>query len=170
MTACFDALEAHRRAVTARLDGIDPALVHARPGPDAWSLAQLADHFVRVDRGLAPGARATVFETARSRAGRLVLGCVLALPLRIPAPPSAHGVMPHAAPRWPDVREAWATLRDTWRAQIGDADPVTLAYRHPLVGPLRLDDALAFLLAHARHHDAQVQRTLRALGARDAGI
>ena len=64
--------------------------------------------------------------------------------------------------RWPDTRDRWAETRRRWSA----ADPAddAVVFRHPIAGPLAWPDALAFLLAHHRHHDAQIARTLRALG------
>lgn len=160
----LDALEAHRLAFVAHLDALAPEVVHAAPAPSAWSLAQLAEHLVKIDRGLRLGGpEAGPIRTVRSRAGRLALQGVLSLPVRIPAPPSARGVMPSAAPSWVVVREAWAALRVDWQTKLPRAAPAAVAYEHPLVGRLRLDDALAFLLAHHRHHDAQVWRTLRSL-------
>jgi len=61
------------------------------------------------------------------------------------------------------VRDAWSALRSSWRQALLDVSPNTIIYRHPLAGPFVRDDALAFLLAHHRHHDAQVRRTLRQL-------
>ena len=152
-------LERHRTAFAERLDGLDPEVVHAAPRPGAWSLAQLAEHFARIDAGLdLDGPPAAPLARATSRARASLLCAVLSLPVRIPAPPSARGVMPSADPRWPTVRESWATLRAGW--SVGAVKPGRVAYRHPLLGPFLLDDALRFLRAHHRHHDAQVRRTL----------
>ena len=156
------ALEAHRAALASRLDALPEAAVHAAPAPGAWSLAQIADHLCRVDAALADGGPAGPGVRATSGARCAALRAVLALPLRIPAPPSAAGVMPDAEPRWPAVRARWAGVRAAW-PEVG---PDAVAYRHPLFGPFLPDDALAFLLAHHRHHDAQVARTLAALGER----
>ncbi|PAP76127.1 hypothetical protein BSZ37_06535 [Rubrivirga marina] len=155
-------LDAHRAAFAARLDALPSAVVHAAPAPGAWSLAQLAEHFVRIDAGLTlTGPPASAIVRATSGARRRALAGVLSLPLRIPAPPSAAGVMPSADPRWPEVRDRWDDVRAEWRSTPAEG---AVAYRHPLAGPFLFDDALAFLLAHHRHHDAQVERTLAALG------
>lgn len=160
----FDALEAHRLGFSRQLDGLDMSVIHASPRPTAWSLAQIADHLLRIDQGLAlEGFPATRLGRLRSRLGRVTLQSILALPVRIPAPPSAQSVMPSDAPSWPEVREAWAALRSSWRQALPDVAPSTIVYHHPLAGPLCRDDALAFLLAHHRHHDVQVRRTLRQL-------
>ena len=159
----LDALDAHRAAFTARLDALPDAAVHATPAPDAWSLAQLAEHFVLIDGGLRfDGTPAPALARATSALRSAGIQGVLALPLRIQGPPSAQYVMPSAAPRWAEVRERWAALRADWRTAAPPAGAV--AFRHPIAGPFLFEDALAFLLAHHRHHDAQVRRTLRALG------
>ena len=157
------ALDAHRAALADRLDGLPEAVVHAAPAPGAWSLAQLAEHLLLIDSGLTfDGPPASPAARATSRLRSAGIQAVLALPLRIEGPPSARYVMPSAAPRWPEVRERWAALRAGWQRPSGGARAV--AFRHPIAGPFLLDDALAFLLAHHRHHDAQVRRTLAAVG------
>ena len=103
----LDALDAHRDAFAAQLDALPPAAVHTRPGPDAWSLAHLAEHLALIDGGLlldGPPMGAASRATSRVRSG--ALRAVLALPLRIKGPPSAAAVMPSAAPRWSEVRGA----------------------------------------------------------------
>ncbi|MEM6328498.1 MAG: DinB family protein [Bacteroidota bacterium] len=155
------ALEAHRRALIARLDGLSTEAVAAHPPGGGWSLAQIVEHLARIDAGLrlgAPMAGAVVRATSGARC-RILRG-VLGLPLRIPAPPGAQGVMPSEAPDYGAVREAWAERRADWSRRLPEADPAAVAFRHPLMGPFLLPDALAFLLAHHRHHDAQVERTL----------
>ena len=74
--------------------------------------------------------------------------------------------MPSSSPNYEAVRDAWTQRRTDWRRQLVGADPGAIAFRHPLFGPFVLRDALPFLLAHHRHHDAQVKRTLVALGTR----
>lgn len=153
------ALDAHRSALTARLDTSPEAAVHASPAPGAWSLAQVAEHLVLIDSGLRfDGRPAPPLVRATSAVRSAAIQGVLRLPLRIPAPPSAGPILPSTAPRWPEVRARWAALRAGWVA-LDDAEADRVAFRHPLAGPFLLDDALAFLLAHHRHHDAQVERT-----------
>lgn len=152
-------LEAHRLCVTERLDALPDEVVHAQPAPGAWSLAQVAEHLFKIDAGLeVAGVSPSRPVRWTSRARCAVLCGVLALPVRIPAPPSARGVMPSSAPRWSGVRERWTALRAAWPADLEGA-----GFRHPLFGPFVGADALAFLLAHHRHHDAQIRRTLGAL-------
>lgn len=162
MDALLDALDAHRDRLTRRLAALPEADVRRRPAPHAWSLAQIADHLLRIDRGLrldGPAAGPVVRATSPVR-GRLICA-VLALPLRIPAPPGVTSILPGPDPDPVETLAAWAALRQTWRVPL---NPAVVAFRHPVVGPLCVPDALAFLLAHHRHHDAQVARTCTALG------
>jgi hypothetical protein len=161
----LDALDDHRLRLVERVDALG-AGAWARPAaPGAWSAAQLADHLLRIDAFLRldgrPGAAG-----ATSGLRRRALGAVLGLPLRIPAPPGAEAVMPAAAPHYPDVRDRWAALRADWRRTMDDfseADLRRMAYRHPLLGPFALPDALDFLLDHHRHHDPQLERIAAAV-------
>ena len=157
------ALDAHRARLTAKLDALPGAVVHAAPAPGAWSLAQLAEHLALIDGGLTfDGPPVSSASRTTSWVRCAGIRAVLALPLRIQGPPSAAYVMPSGAPRWPEVRERWVALRAGWRHAAASSDAV--AFLHPIAGPFVGADALAFLLAHHRHHDAQVRRTLAALG------
>ena len=160
--ALLRALGAHRAEFADTLDALPAEAVHRSPAPGAWSLAQLAEHFVLIDGGLrSDGPVAGRAARATSGARCLAIRSVLAFPLRIQGPPSAQHVMPSAAPEWPEVRERWGRLRAQWRE--AEVRPGAVAFLHPIAGPFLADDALAFLLAHHRHHDAQVRRTLAAL-------
>ena len=158
------ALETHRLALSARLDALPPEAVHARPASGGWSLAQIVQHEYKIDRGLmldGPRASAPVRRTSGVRGG--VLSAILSLPLRIPAPPGTERILPDEAPDYAATRDAWAELRGLWRQRLPGVAPHAVAFRHPLFGPFVLRDALAFLLSHHRHHDAQVTRTIRAV-------
>ena len=162
-THLLDRLESHRAEVAVRLDALPEEVVHAAPSPGAWSLAQIADHLVRIDEKVRPeGPTPSRLVRLTSRARGSLMAGVISLPVRFPMPPNVRGIRPDAAPRWPDIRDRWAEMRRRWHA--ADPPDATVAFRHPIVGPLAWPDTLAFLLAHHRHHDAQIERTLRALG------
>lgn len=163
----FEALEAHRRALSSRLQSLPPAVVSAAPGPDAWSLAQIVDHIVRIESSVRPegrdGSRIEVL-TSPVRAG--MVRAVLVLPIRVPAPPGATHIFPEATPDLDARLEAWANRRDAWREVLDAAQPHELdrmVLKHPLAGRFRWPDTLRFLLTHHRHHDAQIERTLAAV-------
>ncbi|MGB3544747.1 DinB family protein [Rubrivirga sp.] len=158
-TALLSALEDHRREFTARFDALPTEIVHARPSPKAWSLAQIADHIVRIDAELMlEGPPASRAARATSGVRGLVLNVGLSLPIRIPTPPGVPSIQPSADADWADVRERWAAVRAPWMRTTPDLEAV--AFPHPYFGPLVWADALAFLLAHHRHHNAQIRRTL----------
>jgi hypothetical protein len=165
----LDALDEHREGLSALVSSLPVETVRRRPAPGAWSLAQLLDHLLRIDRGLDFGARpGSRLVRATSPARSAAVRAVLALPIRIPAPPGAAAVMPAPDPDVLATLLEWGRLRASWRERMAEAtaaDLDRLAFRHPLAGPFCLPDALAFLLAHHRHHDAQVRRTLQALAA-----
>ncbi len=170
--ARLDALETHRLGLTRLVASLPAGAARRQPSPRAWSLAQLLDHLHRIDRGLhLDGLVASPVVWATSGARGALICAVLALPVRIPAPPGAASVMPSADPDLDATVVAWAALRRRWAECLGAMRPEDerrIAFRHPIVGPLCVPEALAFVLAHHRHHDAQVRRTLHALGLASA--
>lgn len=156
----LDRLDDHRLALIARLDALPPEAVHAKPASGGWSLAQIVDHLYRIDRGLVlDGTRAPGWVRRTSGLRQGGVSAILSLPLRIPAPPGAAYVLPADAPDYAATRDAWADLRGLWRQRLPELSPEAIGFQHPLAGPFVMGDALAFLLSHHRHHDAQVART-----------
>lgn len=125
------------------------------------------DHIVRIESSVRPegrdGSRVEIVSSP-VRSG-LVRG-VLALPIRIQAPPGAPEILPADAPDLDALLDVWAARRDAWRDVLETATPAALdrmVLLHPLAGRFRWPDTLRFLLSHHRHHDLQVERTLAAV-------
>ena len=161
----LDLLESRRLALTARLDALPDDLVHRAPAPDAWTLAQIAEHFVRIEQTLRlSGKPATPLTAVTSGVRNAFMKGLLALPVRLPMPTGAASrIAPSPDPRWDEVRAEWELLRSEWREVLPTLPPRTVVFKHPIIGLLPVPDALEFVLAHHRHHDAQIERTLAAV-------
>ena len=135
--APLDALEARRLALSARIDALPPEVVHQAPAPGAWSLAQIADHFVRIERTVRlEGKPATALTAATAGLTRngLMTG-LLALPLRLPMPPGAVSrIAPSPDARWAEVKAEWEALRAAWREALPALPPRTVVFKHPVIG------------------------------------
>ena len=163
----LDRLETRRLDLTARLDDLPDDLVHAAPSPGAWSLAQIAEHFLKIEQTVRLSGRpasALTYATRGVRNG--LMSGMLALPMRYPMPPGAVSrIAPSADARWKTVRSDWETLRASWREALPALPPRTVIFKHPIIGLLPVADALRFVLAHHRHHDRQIECTFAAVSA-----
>ena len=161
----LDALESHRLALTARLDALPAGAVHQSPAPGAWSPAQIAEHLVRIERTMRlDGRLASPLAATVASAKTVLMNGILALPVRYPMPPGAVSrIAPSPQSDWDEVKAEWETLRSSWREALPALTKRTVVFKHPLIGLLCVPDALRFVLAHHRHHDAQIARTLAAV-------
>ncbi len=168
----FDALDAHRVALAARLRALPTSVTSTSPRPGAWSLAQIVDHFQRIESSVRPEGRdGSRYEVLSSPARAGLVRGVLALPVRIGVPPGADAIRPADAPDLDAGLDAWAARRQSWRDALDGATAADLdrmVVLHPLAGRFRWPDTLRFLLAHHRHHDAQIERTLAAVSPHHA--
>ena len=166
----LDALESHRLALTARLDALPAGAVHQAPAPSAWSPAQIVEHFVRIERTMRLNGRlaSPLAATVASAKTALMKG-ILTLPLRVSVPRGAEQIVPSPQPNWAEVKAEWETVRAGWREALPALPKRTVVFKHPLIGLLCVPDALRFVLAHHRHHDAQIARTLAAVAPEISG-
>ncbi|MEL7362435.1 MAG: DinB family protein [Bacteroidota bacterium] len=166
----FDALETQRTAFLAPLYALAESDRARKPSPKAWSLNELVHHLILIDtqarddlrRALAAPTR-SAGPTAGVRFG--LLRRVLALPVRIPAPPAADGVMPRDTPAFDTLDTMWSDVRADMAALLATASPDRLraaAFRHPIMGRFTLLDTLDFMHAHHAHHLPQRKRLLSA--------
>jgi hypothetical protein len=163
----LDHLETRRHGLTARLDALPDGVVHARPAPGQWSLAQIAEHFLKIERTLRlRGEPASAWTYATSGPRNALMRGMLALPVRYPMPPGAVSrIAPSPDARWGAVRAEWGALRAAWREALPSLPPRTVVFKHPIIGLLPVADALRFVLSHHCHHDRQIERTLAAVSA-----
>lgn len=171
LRARFDVLEAQRHAY---LDVVRPLSEVARarkPSADAWSLNELIHHLLLIDAGVLQDVR-RAFERSPMSSGATaalrfgLLRRILALPVRIPAPPAAEGVMPRNTPDFAMLSAEWQRVRRELAALLDTATPErvqTAGFRHPIFGRFTLCDSLAFVEAHHAHHRPQLNRLLAAV-------
>lgn len=162
-------LEEERRALLARLDGVDDLRLR-RPGPGgAWSVVQIVGHLTLAEQHTLAYIRKKMQDPALPRAGALsfwrlaIVAAALRSPVRSRAPertanPEADCTPAQARERWDAVRRDWAALVETLPPALADR----ALFRHPRVGMMSLAHTLAFMREHVRHHERQVVRRIGA--------
>lgn len=168
----FDRLEAVRKRIDARVDGIDVAKLCRAPAPGRWSAAQVIGHLVKAETlSLSYIAKKASDPSKLRRAGlshalkSILVIAVMRVPMKFRAPEIVAEVPANEDPT--ELRERWRTMRGEMRTlleSIPDELLGTLLYKHPVAGPMTLESAIDFMIAHATRHAGQIDRVLRAMG------
>ena len=164
----FERLEQARTATESQLAKLAPAQVAFRLHDAAWTVAEVLDHVVRVERQVLEGARKpgvqrTVWRPRRLR--RLLTWLVFGLGVRIRVPERVRHVTPERGADLDAARARWGEVRSEWREFLSTVSPGQLgqlAIKHPLAGPFTYRDVLKFLEWHLRHHRRQIGRITQA--------
>jgi uncharacterized damage-inducible protein DinB len=162
-------LDAEREGLLAAVERVPPDLRDQRPGAMRWSIAEVLEHLVTVERGIAkliatrgrqpppPDAPTPVLLDAPRIATLRNRGERLEAPER---------VRPSGSVTAADSLTALAAARAALRQAVLDADPAILersTHTHPVLGPLCLRDWAQFVAHHEARHTAQVLEISEAL-------
>jgi uncharacterized damage-inducible protein DinB len=164
----FQRLERARAATETHIALLTPAQIAFRVHEKAWTVPEVLDHIVRVERAILEGARKPGVQRVAwrpRRLRRLLTWVVFGLGVRIRVPERVRHVTPDRGADLNEVRARWSALREEWRVFLSSltSDQLDqLAIRHPLAGPFSYRDVLKFLEWHLRHHRRQIDRISRA--------
>lgn len=174
LRAQLDSLIEKRSRFEASTRALSEKQVRFRPAAGSWSVAEVAQHLLQVEREVAKAAMKTGVERrGRRRKPREWLGyiaflAVVHLGWRIRVPQKVAGrVTPAADANLDDLWREWSELHaslarhlETVRTEhLGD-----MAFKHPIVGPTSVRRMLPFMLQHFDHHMRQVGRIRRSPG------
>jgi hypothetical protein len=160
----YDAIERRKRDLLAQLSALSSAQLAFRPQPDAWSLAEVADHLVRLEAVVLAGVEKGLPEhkrrpRLRQRLMRPLVGLVLRSPLRVKVPTPV--VVPRRDRTLDEVTQEWDEVRAALSGRLAGLDPARLGepvMLHPIGGPADASAALRFIASHFDHHLHQVRR------------
>lgn len=169
----FDSLDGTRQSTLEFLGSLSVAQGSFRPGPDAWSIAEIAEHISlsedRILKGIKrllaqlesvgaardPNARTAVSleEMGRQAAGR-----------KFKSPegstPQTGATISAGVERMSQVREELKALRQ----RIEGVDLSAATFPHPVFGPLNAYEWLAFMIKHEERHVGQMRAVTSAPG------
>lgn len=170
----LDALAARRAKFEAGARALSEAQLRFRPAEGTWSIAEVAQHVLHVEReviraAMKPGVeRRGRKRTLREWAGMIAFLAVVKLNFRIRVPQKVAGRVTPAAD--PDMAALWSEWRELhenlgrYLETVGGDSLGDMAFRHPIVGPTSVRRMLPFLLQHFNHHMRQVRRIRRSAG------
>lgn len=166
----FDRMEAERSDLIAQLDRLPIEKLSVAPRPGAWTVAQVITHIAIAEEGSlaylakkhAGGRHERVSASAPLRLA--LLNLAISLPLKYKAPAVVADV---PATGYAEARARWAAVRAAMRSTYEALPEAHIAhdlFKHPSVGRFNLLQGVRFMRRHARRHNGQILRTLRALG------
>lgn len=168
-------LDTNRVALREEVERVPPPFRERRPGPDRWSVAEVLEHLALVEDRLvhivtSQATGASVESAAKDEGGRSVVqsldtALILDRNRRLPASemvtPRAGLDAATALSRLEAVRRR---LREAILARDGQC-PGEFRLQHPLLGPLDLNQCIAFAGSHEARHTAQIREIGAALAA-----
>jgi FMN phosphatase YigB (HAD superfamily) len=179
-----DLLREARSSLREAVGAVPADLRGTRPGPDRWSVAEVLDHLVRVERTVAGLVRSMAAEVRAAAVsgdppGDEASGDDIAVRGLRPVLDrgrrvrSADAFQPDGVVGW---AEAWAALegsRATLLAEVEAAAglPLERANRpHFAIGPLNGREWIVFVARHEERHAAQVREIARSLAGPPVAI
>jgi len=157
-------LEEHRAWFLQQLEkggtGLEP-LAH-----DEWSLLQVIEHVVIVERGvliaLMRGGPELPKRTPVNNLKRKMVWSIMRLAVKVPVP--VPEVNPSPEPDREKLLAEWAKIRTKMAKAIESESyqPLAHVFSHPVAGALSADESLEFLLNHLTYHRIRTQKLLRA--------
>ncbi|MFA6955656.1 MAG: DinB family protein [Thermoanaerobaculia bacterium] len=166
----FEKLEVIRRGVESRIDGLAPESLNRQPEPGRWSVAQVISHIVLAETRTVGYVSKKRSDPSQLRPARLkqklmakLIVAAMNAPFSFRAPEVVATVPDNSDPgelraQWARVRAELASLLDS----IPDSLLGTCLFKHPYAGPMTLEAALDFMVAHASRHARQIERILSA--------
>lgn len=172
MSASYDPrvrrLEELRRELLARFEDVDSEGLNRRPADGGWSAGQVLAHVIEAEAKSLAYVRKRIQDPQsilrrglRQRINGWAVRVAMRTPFKFEVPPSV-GEPPESvdlealSAEWNEIRRGWQQFVTDFPTELGDRT----VYRHPVAGPLTLDAALRFLVAHLDRHSRQIDRAL----------
>jgi hypothetical protein len=166
----FERLERKHKAFIDHIASLSDEVQSFKAGPDKWSVVEVVEHLVLVEKDLLTQLTANVPASTldpglktpekHQRVIKVMQGDI---PVEVPdesGQPRGRLTLDALLSQWADIRQKLRGLLEEITAGIQN-DPV---YRHPYGGPLEIADALEFVEVyvdnHLRHVDRIVAQTL----------
>ncbi len=162
--ARLQTLQSLQEEVLVELHSWPEASRSQRPAPGRWSGLEILEHLILAERdilGGLPPREALVARprSLRNRAIRLLVVGVLrfAIPVKVPT----RRMLPTGEASLADLEATWAATH-RWLGDLveglapGEGDPAW--FRHPVAGPITVDQALSMDALHLKVHLRQLRR------------
>lgn len=160
-------LDSERAALSEAVELVPTELRAQQPGPDRWSVAQVLQHLVMIEKRIGMGMTKWVADAVAGGLGpELETSSVMnTLPLDLISDRTQRRTAPEEVRPSGDLdaASAWTALEQTraaLRAAVMPANGLALSevvQPHPVLGPINLYQWLLFVGSHEARHTGQVR-------------
>ena len=168
----FDRLERLRSELTEALASLGEGRARWKPGPDEWSLGQIAEHLALSGETVghpSPDPPAEPFPLRllprALRRSMLIAAFDRDMALPLPSPT----LNPGEATPLSESLARWEIAHETMRHDLESSDVGCLRYSHSILGPLDARQMLDVAVAHTAYHVRQARRVLTRLPSHSEG-
>lgn len=169
----YEAIDETRERFYRRVEELSDEQASARPAPDAWSVAEIAEHLAIIERSvlrLMKNVLAQIEAAGEQGDGAASLMKPFSLERHVERSRREKYVAPEMARPKGEARlaDSLAHLRRSreelraLRPRIEAADLNAVSYPHPAFGPLNVYEWLAFIGIHEARHLRQAEAVLGA--------
>lgn len=166
----FAALEGRRHFLLRQLSEMSDEQQRFRVSASSWTPLDVANHLLLVERVAMgvfrdPPVGKWSRRTLANRIRYAMVTAVLLFGIRVRLPLEA--ITPRNTLPLDVMAAEWEGMRAELRRHLEGITPAQLTqlvFKHPIGGPLAIEDAMTFLVRHFDHHLRQIRRISRAPG------
>lgn len=158
----MQAFEASRVALLAEMEAMEPEALLATPRAGKWSMLQIIEHLVVAERAVLNGLPdpSSLVEKKRRLKHRVRYHIVMfvlrsGIPVRVPSP----AMIPRGVHSLVELRQLWDENQAWLRLcvdRLGPAGVRKALLRHPIAGPLSVENAVRMGQIHLNRHRRQI--------------
>jgi DinB superfamily len=163
--------ETFRAQLMVNLQQYSDEVLHAKPHPDAWSVADILAHLIARDEYEFNYISKKIKEGSpsektgfKARRRRLILKIAFILPIKfkVPeqvAPSKEYFTIKQLEARWKEIAKAKYELLNS----LDESEFQKDVWMHPRVGELNFVQMIDFGIEHGKRHEKQIKNTLKSI-------
>lgn len=169
----FNYIEMRRRSMIQHFVPFTPEQLQWSPGPNQWSLLQVAQHCLLVEELILQQVKKNRERKMQIPSAGLLAGpkllwasILMTLPIRLRIPQNVP-VEPKTPMKLAEIHERWEATRAEWKTlleSVTDDETGKAYFVHPVLGAFTLGQTVRFMAIHLDHHTLQIARIVKSDG------
>jgi uncharacterized damage-inducible protein DinB len=176
VTEILDSIDTTREQIYRRVAGLNQSQENFRPSPEAWTVAEIAEHLSIIEQQMVQLIQMMLKKTEAAGIMRPDADSARIAPVCIDEWVEQSKTQKYVAPETVrpggnlSVADSLARLRETraalhnLRPRIEQIDGTVAQFKHPFMGMLNIYQWLLFIGAHEQRHLDQIDRLMQETG------